>query len=455
MKIKNNNETRNPSPPPLTEAERQSISGDLIGSTIFSQHWVLDTLLKLYKHEESTVYTTSNKDIEEDEKTPEHTTLLSTDQTECSSNKKRSLESGFENDLCQLWDMTANTEVAHFLNENDIKSVLRDALKRTRSPRLMEICFGILGNMLCVKEIRISYTAVAAAENMDCGEFRAELLSYLTVIDALSLVELTRLLCTCVSCSSCSSLWVRDLLGNMNHVGQLTYLLKNTLNVDLLSHVVKILDVLFDEMNSEQFNDHFVTVDLVTGLIEAYDQFNDNGTKSEYFVSLIHLLQLVATESNKCAELVTKDSDVIFKFFEKYFKILDSDEGRSDFQVFERLTIYASILSLLVTMSVELKGNIIKFMMKNIDFMEQCLDYLRNIVENGHSGISVYLSICMEALSPLLNQLFAFNSTNGIEQSDLATLQIRIDDLLKTIGQSTLYESLDEMCASIENCKKL
>ena len=76
MKIKNNNETRNPSPPPLTEAERQSISGDLIGSTIFSQHWVLDTLLKLYKHEESTVYTTSNKDIEEDEKTPEHTTLL-------------------------------------------------------------------------------------------------------------------------------------------------------------------------------------------------------------------------------------------------------------------------------------------------------------------------------------------------------------------------------------------
>ena len=225
--------------------------------------------------------------------------------------------------------------------------------------------------------------------------------------------------------------------------------------MDLLSHVVKILDVLFDEMNSEQFNDHFVTVDLVTGLIEAYDQFNDNGTKSEYFVSLIHLLQLVATESNKCAELVTKDSDVIFKFFEKYFKILDSDEGRSDFQVFERLTIYASILSLLVTMSVELKGNIIKFMMKNIDFMEQCLDYLRNIVENGHSGISVYLSICMEALSPLLNQLFAFNSTNGIEQSDLATLQIRIDDLLKTIGQSTLYESLDEMCASIENCKKL
>ena len=119
--------------------------------------------------------------------------------------------------------MTANTEVAHFLNENDIKSVLRDALKRTRSPRLMEICFGILGNMLCVKEIRISYTAVAAAENMDCGEFRAELLSYLTVIDALSLVELTRLLCTCVSCSSCSSLWVRDLLGNMNHVGCLLY----------------------------------------------------------------------------------------------------------------------------------------------------------------------------------------------------------------------------------------
>lgn len=457
MKI-TNSDTRNPSPPPLTEAERESMTGDLIGSTIFSKRWVLDTLLKLYKHEEGIIYTaiaTNNKN-EEDEQSPEHTTTTapSTDQVECNnSDKERSLERGFENDLCQLWDMTANTEVAHFLNEHDIKSVLRDALKRTQSPRLMEICFGILGNMMCVKEIRVSYTAV---ENMGCGEFRGDLLSYLTVMDALSLVELTRLLCTCLSCPSCSSLWIRDLLANTNHVGQLTYLLKNTLNVDLLSHVVKIMNILFDEMNIEQFQGDFVTDDLVTGLIEAYDQFHDNGTKSEYFVSLIHLLQLVVTESNKGAELVTRgNSEAIFKFFRKYFKLLDGDEGRSELQVFERLTIYASILSLLVTVTSELKESVVEFMIKNIDFVEQCLNYLRNIVERGHSGISVYLSICMEALSPLLKQLFAYNNlSSDDEESILKALQKRIDDFLKSVRQSRLHEQLNELCDTIENCKK-
>jgi len=48
--------TRNPSPPLLTEADREAIQGDLIGDTVFSKRWVLDVLLRLYKHEDS-IYT--------------------------------------------------------------------------------------------------------------------------------------------------------------------------------------------------------------------------------------------------------------------------------------------------------------------------------------------------------------------------------------------------------------
>ena len=449
MKI-TNTQTRNPSPPPLTEAERVTMTGDLIGSTIFSQHWVLDTLLKLYKHEEGTVYTAVE---EKDNKSPEHTT--SSEENEIGG-KERSLESCFENDLCQLWDMTANTEVSLFLNEHDVKSVLRDALKRTQSPRLMEICFGILGNLLCVKEIRISYTGAAVEEDEDCGEFRDELLSYLTVSDALSLVELTRLLCTCVSCPSCSSLWIRNLLSS-NRIGQMIYLLKNTLNIDLLSHVVKILDIMFDEMSSEEFNENLVTDDLVVGLIEAYDQFHEHGIKSEYFVSLIHLLQLIATGSNQGSELVSRKHEVILQCMEKYFKLLDHYESGLEMPVFDRLTIYASTLSLLVSLSIENGESIVHSLTTNIAFIEHCLSYLRNIVENGHGVTNsvrlTYLTICMEALSPLLKQLFA-DTSNG-EQSALETLKKTIDDLLKSIRQSVLHDSLNELCEAIEIYKKL
>lgn len=489
MKIKNfdqhDHRTRNPSPPPLTEAERVAITGDFIGNTVFSQHWVLDTLLKLYKHEESTIYTATGisqqqNDVGDVSENHTHNTTPRTSSNEennitreqqrivNSTNNERQLQTCFENDLCQLWDMTANTEVALFLNDNDVKSVLRDALKRTQSPRLMEICFGILGNLLCVKEIRISYTMAntdtphrsregrEGDDSIHGGgeEFRAELLSYLTVLDALSLVELTRLLCTCVSCSSCSLPWIHDLLRkNRHYIGQLVYLLKNSLNVDLLCHVVKLLDIIFDDEH-EDVSIELMCDDLIVGLIEANDQLHEQGcSKSEYRVSLVHLLQRL-TESNKGFELMSKRcGDIVSRFLPKYFQLLDDEdgdgEGNHGLLLLDKLTIYASMLSLMASLLLEHSESIFHCLTTNLSFLKHCIFYLRYVIgkvlDESANEVTL-LSICMDALSPLISQIFAANTVEGFSSKDL---EDSVKDLLISIRKSVLQKPLAECCDSI------
>ena len=396
MKIKSNENNdvvetepyRNPSPPPLTDAEKEGVAGDLIGDTIFSQRWVLDLLLKLYKHEEDSIYTPLAKNIENEEKQQgsEHTSDNN------GTSNERFLKDTFENDLCQLWDMTANTEVALFINEHDSRSILLDALRQTQSPRLMEICFGILGNLICVKEIRSSFS--------QDGEMRSELLSYLTVMDALSLVELTRLLSTCLSCDSSSLLWVKDCCQGKN-IEQLAYLLKNTLNVTLLSHIVKILEIIFDDC--EDPLDSFITDEFIDGIIEAFDSLNENGDQVEYLVSLIHLLQIIST-NNKGYELISSKKEPLLHLFSKYYHLVDLNEGY-EMTESNRLTIYASILSILDLLVSEHKEVVSE---KNQNLIQQSVEYFsRFIGDLQHEDTAEFqlLVLCLERLASLLIKL--------------------------------------------------
>ena len=93
---------RNPSPPPLTEEETQSLMADYVGETLFSKKWILSVLLKLYKHEKDTIY---NLQTTEDMEVLE-------------------LQDEFEKDLCELWDMSSNEDVAQFIFSNSGKTYL-------------------------------------------------------------------------------------------------------------------------------------------------------------------------------------------------------------------------------------------------------------------------------------------------------------------------------------------
>merc|ERR550519_1468301 len=121
-------------------------------------------LLKLYKHEIDDLYAKGDGRSE--------------DKTE------KVLNTNVENEACELWDSSANTDVAKFIFDNQGKEIFIDTIAKTSSPRLMEICFGILGNLVCVDSINEEYSQDES--------FRSAMLNYLSVTDALSLIELTR-----------------------------------------------------------------------------------------------------------------------------------------------------------------------------------------------------------------------------------------------------------------------
>lgn len=93
--------------------ELGTMKGDSIGDTVYSAKWIINTLIALSK-------------VQEDGWTEE-----------------------LENDLCILWDMTAEKDIAMYLFENDFLKIVEAALEVSTEPRLTEILLGIIGNMCC------------------------------------------------------------------------------------------------------------------------------------------------------------------------------------------------------------------------------------------------------------------------------------------------------------------
>ena len=259
--------THNPAPPPLTEQERSAISADYIGETVFSKRFVLSVLLKLYKHDEDELYDD----------------LSLSNPVETPGDNERQLTTKVESDVCELWDSSTNSDVAKFIFENQGKDVFVNVLSKTSSPRLMEICFGVLGNLACVDTVNEQLSR-------DDG-FRDAILGYLSITDALSLIELTRFLNLCISNTTSLPLWMTTFRKNSLSVEQLITILENSLNVRLLEHVIQIIDVLFDtdsELMDEQAN-----ATLFRAVIESYQVIREK--KQELVSDLLYILQLVST----------------------------------------------------------------------------------------------------------------------------------------------------------------
>lgn len=93
--------------------ELGTMKGDSIGDTVYSAKWILNTLISLSK-------------VQDVGWTEE-----------------------LENDLCILWDMTAEQDIAMYLYENDYLKIVQISLETSTVPRLTEILLGIIGNICC------------------------------------------------------------------------------------------------------------------------------------------------------------------------------------------------------------------------------------------------------------------------------------------------------------------
>ncbi|XP_037258083.1 protein SAAL1 isoform X2 [Falco rusticolus] len=204
---------RNPSPP-SSEAEEEE--GDAVGNTVYSKHWLFSILSRLIEviSPEKTDPTVS----------PEET------QTE--------LDEEMENDICKVWDMSMDEDVALFLQEFNAPDIFMGVFAKSKCPRLTEICVGILGNMACFQDICMS---ISKDENL--GQV---LLQRLCDSDSPTLLETSRLLLTCLSQPEVANVWVERIRENPSVYDCVCFIMSSSTNVELLVKVGEVVDKLFD-----------------------------------------------------------------------------------------------------------------------------------------------------------------------------------------------------------------
>ncbi|XP_045583596.1 uncharacterized protein [Procambarus clarkii] len=152
----------NPSlPPELEESECAVLRGDAIGNTTYTHRWVLNTLLKITQALPQ--YLMSEKPDEETMSTcteaanDEVSMLTSEIQPDEEDTTKKNdsileLAEDVENAACQLWDMTAEPDVVHYLlslSVVDILHLAKDVITLSRAPRLTEVVVGVVANLCC------------------------------------------------------------------------------------------------------------------------------------------------------------------------------------------------------------------------------------------------------------------------------------------------------------------
>lgn len=222
------------------EVDEEKLKGDAIGGTLYSEKWVIQTLMKLTQE--------FPKYAPEDSETSE----------------TMELDEELETDLCTLWDMTADPDVALCLQRHDIFSLIQHILENSRAPRLTEIVVGVLANMSCCAEISIK---MAREENLI-----GLVIEYLLNDDIQTIVQCVRLLDTLLQSPDNQLI---ELVGSSSKIWpHLSFILKSSLNVELLCSTAKLCDVLTVhlELDDNRCPPHLPVSEILDGVLECIAQ---------------------------------------------------------------------------------------------------------------------------------------------------------------------------------------
>lgn len=259
---------RNPSPPPNNATEEEQEDADAIGDTVYSKHWLFSTLTRLIQ--------------------------IVTKHSEEAADGPMELSDNDEEDLCKVWDMAMDKDVAGFLQEFRATEILLGVIAKSRSPRLTEIAVGILGNIAC-----FPVTCLTLSQNDDLG---AVLLLLLGDTDPPTLLETCRLLLTCVSQQEVCSLWLERMRQQPSVCSNLCFIMSSSTNIELLEKVGELVDNVFDL--DEDLMRIWVTprtqseagdedADVPSCLLEAAKQLRSESSNG--LEIYLHILQLLST----------------------------------------------------------------------------------------------------------------------------------------------------------------
>ncbi|XP_062552848.1 uncharacterized protein LOC134217990 [Armigeres subalbatus] len=225
------------------------LQGDRIGDTMYSERFVLTTILKL----------------------PQLEGMLAEDED-------------FEKDLCSLWDMTIEKDVVLFLLKHDVIELFVGLSEASEDNRLVEILFGIVGNMCCVEEThRVLYENKTLLVSM-CG--------FLASSDTLILVQLMRILTTILERSDDEEyFWFKVIREVEDITEKLGFILASTTNRELVEHTLDTVHAMVNrfteaEVDYAQLNEFyrmFAKTCLIDGLMEGFKQIYPETTADNQF----------------------------------------------------------------------------------------------------------------------------------------------------------------------------
>lgn len=217
----------------------KTMKGDAIGETLYSERFVLKTLMEL------------------------------------KNQNGAKIEDSFEKDLCLLWDMTIEKAVVKLLLNYSVLELFTSIIEITEDERLVEILLGIIGNMCCLKVTR-EYL---------CGSptVMAVILSQLASSDPLILHQLMRLLYSAIlfENSGDESVWFNHFKSCEDLVEKFAFILSNSTSETLLISTFEALNSICakfaiieisESPKDSCFSQVFVRQILIEGLIEAFKQ---------------------------------------------------------------------------------------------------------------------------------------------------------------------------------------
>ncbi|EPQ18370.1 Protein SAAL1 [Myotis brandtii] len=198
--------------------------------------------------------------------------MVSPENTKSSSDdeeQQMELDEEMENEICRVWDMSMDEDVALFLQEFNAPDIFMGVLAKSKCPRLREICVGILGNMACFQEICVS---ISSDKNL--GQV---LLHCLYDSDPPTLLETSRLLLTCLSQTEVASVWVERIQEHPAIYDSICFIMSSSTNVDLLVKVGEVVDKLFD------LDEKLMLEWIRNGAVQPHDQPQEDSEEQRVF----------------------------------------------------------------------------------------------------------------------------------------------------------------------------
>ncbi|XP_035744194.1 protein saal1-like [Vespa mandarinia] len=272
--------------------ELGTMRGDSIGDTVYSAKWIINTLISLSK-------------VQDVGWTQE-----------------------LENDLCILWDMTAEKDIAMYLYENDFLKIVEASLETSTVSRLTEILLGIIGNMSCQTSILKSMG--------NNKQLVKTIWNNLLSDDTESLLQIFRLLQAVVwdIQRNPESQWVKNIKECDFFSDVVIFVLNSSTNNDLLVTTLNLLLSISQLSDTNFLLELFNTEKLVSALLECFMQVipQQKYLFSEAELKIIEKWLTVLSTVVKFQQITAnnKNNKDIMKLMEIIFKILQPYKHKSN-----------------------------------------------------------------------------------------------------------------------------